>query len=46
MFLEKTNSSFKKEIVDELEKKNTEINNSIQILEKGACANQSAKNEV
>ena len=42
----KTNSSFKKEIVDELEKKNTEINNSIQILEKGACATQSVKNEV
>jgi len=43
MSLEKTNSSFKKEIVDELEKKNTEINNSIQILEE--CTLYSKRSE-
>ena len=44
--LEKTNSALEKKIVNEMKESSIQINNSIQILEKGACANQSAKNEV
>ena len=43
MPLEKANSSFKKEIVDELEKKNAAIHNSIQILEE--CTLYSKRSE-